>query len=128
MDPISNILTMILNAGRVNKESVSVPYSRLSQNVLECLVTRSFIKSVAKKTKDGRPVLEIALDYVGKAPRIHEIERISKPSRRMYLSAKEITPFKNGRGELVLSTSKGIMTGRDAKKNSLGGEILFRIW
>jgi len=128
MDPISNMLTMIRNASESRKETMSIPFSRLKFSILESLAKQGFIKSVAKKTKGAFPALEINLEYVGKLPKIHEIKIISKPSRRLYLGFKEIHPVKNGRGTFVLSTPKGIMTGVEARKEKIGGEVLFQIW
>jgi len=128
MDPIGDMLTVIRNGSKVGKVSVVVPFSKIKLAILQSLEKISFIKSVTKKTKEKLPILEIGLAYVDKLPKIHEIKLISKPSRRVYLSVKEIKPVKNGRGEIILSTPKGILTGEAAKKMKVGGEALFEIW
>jgi small subunit ribosomal protein S8 len=128
MDPIANMLTMVRNASMAGKETVVVPFSKVKHAILETLAKHGFVKSVAKKTKGPFPFLEIGLEYNEKRPRINEIKMISKPSRRMYLGFKEIYPIKGGRGALVLSTPKGILTGAEARKDRIGGEVLFQIW
>jgi small subunit ribosomal protein S8 len=128
MDPISNMLIVIKNGSRAGKESVVMPYSKLKEAVLECLKKEGYVGSVSKKTKDNHPVLEVALSYVDKKPKITDVERISKPSRRIYFQVKNIHTVRNGSGLLVLSTPKGILAGKDARKEQVGGEALFKLW
>jgi small subunit ribosomal protein S8 len=128
MDSISNMIIMIKNASLAGKETVTFPYSNLKNSILECLKKEGYIGQVAKKVKLGHPVLEVALIYVNKKPKIQEVERVSKQSRRVYFGISQIYPVKNGFGLLVLSTPKGILSGKDAKKEQVGGEALFRIW
>ncbi|OGI73101.1 30S ribosomal protein S8 [Candidatus Nomurabacteria bacterium RIFCSPHIGHO2_02_FULL_41_18] len=128
MDPISNMLIMIKNASLSGKESVLVPFSKIKFSISECLAKEGYIKSVAKKVRKDHPVLELELQYIGKEPKIKEVERISKQSRRVYFGMKDIHPVKGGTGVLVLSTPKGILSGRNARKEQVGGEALFRLW
>ena len=122
------MLNGIKNANRALRESVIVPHSNLCYAIAEKLSTEGYVGAVAKKTRRGRPVIEVALVSNGRTPRITDITLVSKPSRRMYISVHEIKPFKNGRGSTVLSTPKGILTDKEARKEHVGGEVLFKIW
>ena len=122
------MLISLKNAGIAGLESVSMPYSNLKHAIAACLVKEGFIKSASKKMKHGQPALELELAYDGKKPKVSEIKRISKPSRRMYQGVKEIRSVRSGYGLVVLSTPKGILTGKDAKKEMVGGEVLFEVW
>ncbi len=128
MDPISDMLIMLKNGNRANHEVVSFTYSKIKHAIAECLKQAGYVDTITKKTKKGFPVLEVTLVYKDKMPRIQDVKRISKPSRRMYMGVKEITTVKNGHGALVLSTPKGILTDKEAKKELVGGEVLFSIW
>lgn len=128
-DPIGDLIIRLKNAGAVNHSSVSLPYSKLKATVAEVLESAGYIKSSEKSGKKVRKSLKIDLLYKKNgSPRISEVKRISKPGRRVYRSLKEIFPVRYGKGSVVLSTSKGIMTGTEAKKAKLGGEALFEIW
>jgi small subunit ribosomal protein S8 len=128
MDQISNMLIKIKNASRANHDTVVFPYSKLKLSIAECLEKEGFIRNVTKKTEKGLPVIEVELIYTNDEPRIHDVTRVSKSSRRMYMGVKEIKPIKHGRGKVILSTPKGILTDVNAKKEMVGGEILFSIW
>jgi small subunit ribosomal protein S8 len=128
MDQISNMLISIKNGGMSGKDSVVVPSSKLKYEIALCLEKEGYIASVAKKTKKGIPVLELGLLYVDKAPKVKDVERISKQSRRVYFGVKDIHTVRNNRGLLVLSTPKGILSGREARKEQVGGEALFKVW
>jgi len=128
MDPISNMLIMIKNASLAEKESVLLPYSKIKNAIAECLKKEGYIAGVEKKTRKEHPVLEISLIYTDKQPKISQIERISKQSRRVYFGVKDIHSVRSGSGLLVLSTPKGILSGKDARKEQVGGEALFKIW
>ena len=128
MDSISNMIISIKNAGRVGKSSVSIPYSKLKNAIALCLMKEGYVSSVLKKTKDGSPVIEIGLIYTENKPKIQEVDRMSKQSRRVYLGMKDIHSVRNGSGLLVLSTPKGILSGKEARKEQVGGEALFKLW
>lgn len=128
MDHISNLIIKLKNAGNAGHESVTVSHSNLKLSVLEVLKKEGFIKDVEEKTEKGRRVLVIALLSNNRVPKIQGVQRISKPSKRIYKKAGELRPIKNGYGALIVSTSAGVMSGRDAKKAKLGGEALFSIW
>ena len=119
---------MLKNASLANKESVSLPYSKMKNAIALCLKKEGYISEVSKKTKKGQPILEVNLIYVDKKPRITDVERISKQSRRVYFGMKDIHSVRNGSGLLVLSTPKGILSGKEARKEQVGGEALFRLW
>jgi len=128
MDPIANMLIMIKNASLANKEVVIFPYSKLKFAIAECLAKEGYVKSVSKKVRKDIPVIEVELVYTDKAPKITEVERISKHSKRVYMGMNDIHTVKGGAGLLVLSTPKGILSGKNARKEQVGGEALFRIW
>lgn len=128
MDTISNFIIKVKNAGNAGLESVSVPFSKLKRSIAEVLKKEGFIKDFQEKTEKGKSVLFISLFSENRAPKIKGVKRISKPSKRIYKKSTEIRSVKNGYGALIISTSGGVMTGRDAKKAKLGGEALFTIW
>ena len=116
------------NGSRAGKESVSFPYSKIKHAILECLKKEGYLMDVSKKVKKDQPVLEAGLVYVDKIPKIMEVERISKQSKRIYFGVKDIHRVRNGSGLLVLSTPKGVLSGKEARKEQVGGEALFRVW
>ena len=128
MDPISNMLIMMKNAGRAGHKSVVVPYSGLKNSIAECLEKEGYLVKISKKTRKGHPILELEMAFADKDPKIKSVKRISKQSRRIYFKVKDIRPVKNGQGILVLSTPKGILSGESARKEQVGGEALFQIW
>lgn len=127
-DPIADMLVSIKNAGNAGKALAVVPFSALKEEIAKVLFANGFIASYAKKGKKVQKTLEIGISYEGKTPRVADVARMSKPSRRFYVKAAELKPVKNGYGLMVLSTPKGIMTGDEAKKAQVGGEALFKIW
>ncbi len=128
MDQIANMIIEIKNAGNAGKDSVVVSHSKIKEGILNVLLKEKFIKSVAKKMMKGRPVILVGLFLENRIPKIKGVKRISKSSKRIYQKSSEIRLVKNGYGAVVLSTPKGIMSGRDARKAKLGGEVLFSIW
>lgn len=132
-DPIADMLTRITNAGRAKHATVSLPYSKLKEAIADTLKKAGLVGSVEKKGKGKtNKYLEIELVYVedarGKMPRIVSVKRISSPSRRVYASAKDVYVARGGSNALVLSTPKGILIDREAKKANVGGEALFRVF
>ncbi len=128
MDSISNMLIMMKNGSLAGKESVSFPYSKLKHAIADCLKKEGYVKQVSKKVKKGFPTLEVELVYIDKKPKISQVERVSKQSRRVYFGVKDIHRVRSGSGLLVLSTPKGILSGSNARKEQVGGEALFRLW
>ena len=128
-DPIADMLTRIRNAANAKFNSVDVPGSKLKIEMAKTLKDEGFIRNY-KFLKDGKQgILRIYLKYgTGNANVIYGLERISKPSRRVYVRSKDIKPVFNGMGISILSTSKGIMTDKKARKENVGGEILCNIW
>lgn len=127
-DPIADMLTRIRNAAAVNKHEVSMPHSKIKQTIAELLVANNFIDKAEVKDVDGFKSLNITINQQFTNARITEIKRLSKPGRRMYTSAADMPNVMRGRGIVVVSTSKGIMTGADAKKQGLGGELICKIY
>jgi len=128
-DPIGDFIIRIKNAGNVKKESISVPFSKMKLAIAKLLRAKGYLGNITKKSRGNAKYLEIALLYTENGePVVSDVRRISKPSRRLYESAKNIKRFRRGFGLSVLSTPKGIMADVDAKKNNLGGELLFNIW
>lgn len=127
-DPIADLLTRIRNAAQVGKTEIRVPTSKLKKVVAEQLVKNNYLAGV--KVEDGKPrgtlVVTIAKD--GENCPITEIARVSKPGRRVYTSAADIPKVKQGRGLVLVSTSKGVMTGSEAVKQKLGGEVLLKVY
>ena len=129
MDTISNFIVKLKNAGDARHESVTVPHSSLKASISKVLKQEGFIRDAEEKMEKGKKVLAITLFKAeNKIPKIKGVQRLSKPSKRIYKKATEIRGVKSGYGALVLTTSKGVMTGREAKKMKLGGEVLFTIW
>lgn len=110
-------------------ESVKVPFSNMSMAILETLEKHKFVESVSKKGRMPKRIIEVRLKYHNDGEgAIHKITFLSKSSRRLYVGYKEIKPVRQGFGLLVLSTSKGIMDGKTAKKQKVGGQLLFELW
>jgi len=128
MDTISNFIIKVKNAGNAGLSSTTAPYSKLKASIAEVLKKEGFIKNFEEKMEKGRKVLVVSLFSENRVPKIKGVQRISKPSKRIYKKVNEIRSVKNGYGALILSTSLGVMTGREAKKQKLGGEALFSIW
>ena len=127
-DQIADLITRIRNAILVGKREVSVPTSKLKLAVAEGLKNAHFIEDV--KVEDGKPrgTLIITINKEGENAKITEIKKVSKPGRRVYAGTDELPKVKSGRGMVLVSTSKGIMSGEEARKNRLGGEILVKVY
>ena len=128
-DTIGDLIIRLKNAGAIQKASVSVPYSAFKMAVAEKLKDMGMVQEVEKKGKKVHKALNIALKYSEAGMHaIRGVKRISKPGRRMYKSVHEILPVRYGHGALVLSTPKGVLTDKEARKAKVGGEALFEIW
>ena len=128
MDQIANMMNMIKNSSLAERDSITVPFSKIKNSIAECLVKEGFLKSVSKKTRKGLPILEIELMYTDGEPKVTGVERVSKSSRRVYKGVKDIKSTHNGFGLMVLTTPKGILTDKQARKEMVGGEVLFKVW
>jgi small subunit ribosomal protein S8 len=128
-DPVADLITRLKNAGAVKHASVSVPFSNFKMAIAEKLKDAGYVSGVDKKGKKVKKTLEVVLKYGedGKAF-IKGVKRVSKPGRRLYRSADQITRVRYGYGALILSTPKGIKTDKEARKEKVGGEALFEIW
>ena len=128
-DPIGDLLSRIRNAQLRKKSKVTTPGSRLRANLLDVLKTEGYIRGYTTvEHKDGRSEFEIELKYFDGAPVIREIERVSKPGRRVYVSVKTLPRVNNGLGISILSTPKGVMADHDAREANVGGEILCTVF
>ena len=128
MDPISDFFTRIRNGYHARLATVVLPYSKLKEEIARILEAKRYIAGVEKKGRKVRKFLEVKLRFDGTNPAIHGVRILSKPSRRLYVKADGIKAVRQGFGVLIVSTSKGLMTGDDAKKASLGGEMIVEVW
>jgi small subunit ribosomal protein S8 len=127
-DPISDLIIRIKNSSAAGNLTVEVSYSKFGENVVHALKKAGYLESVEKKGKPFTRNMVLGLVYFETGPRIHGVERISKPSRRVYQKASDIRMYRSGFGNTFLSTPKGIMIDAEAKKHKVGGEVLFKIW
>ena len=128
-DPIGDMIARIRNAQMRNKSKVSMPGSKQRERVLEVLKTEGYIRGYASVAHaSGRNELEIELKYFDGEPVIREIERISKPGRRVYVSVRNLPRINNGLGVAILSTPKGVMADHDARDANVGGEIICTVF
>jgi small subunit ribosomal protein S8 len=127
-DPLGDLLSRIRNAQMRNKSKVSTPNSRLRESVVEVLKNEGYIRGYSVVEKDGRSEIEIELKYFDGEPVIREIERVSKPGRRVYTSVKNMPRINNGLGVTIVSTPKGVMADHDARDANVGGEILCTVF
>lgn len=127
-DSIADMFTRIRNGYKAGHESVSIPYSKIKMELAKFLEKRGYIKEVARLGKKNRKIIDIVLVYKNDKPPFEKIRRISKPSRRVYVSYSEIYPVRGGRGINILSTPKGVLTGEEARKQKVGGELIGEVW
>jgi len=127
-DPIADMLTRIRNAINVRKSEVVLPHSRLKQSVAELLKESGFLNEVKVLDAEIGKNLKIVINNDNESSRITEIVRLSKPGRREYTNVKEIPTVMRGRGVVIVSTSKGMMTGAQAKKHGVGGELICKVY
>ncbi len=123
-DPISDMLTRIRNAQQAEKESVSMPSSKLKVAIAKVLKDEGYIDDFAVRGEVAKPILEVGLKYYAGSPVIEKIERVSRPGLRIYKPSRDIPNVMNGLGVAIVSTSKGVMTDRKARGMGIGGEVL----
>ena len=124
-DPIADMLTRIRNAHHADKMTVSIPASGTKKAIAEVLKKEGFISAISEATDaEGHPSLDLTLKYYQGRPVIEQIDRVSKPGCRVYAGKDELPSVKNGLGIAIVSTSKGIMTDRDARREGVGGEVI----
>ncbi len=127
-DPIADMLTRIRNAINVRKKEITVPHSKIKESIAQLLVDNNYLEKVEVNTDEKFKKLNITINTEASNPRITEISRVSTPGRRLYVKYDNIPRVKNGRGIVVLSTSKGMMTGQEATKNHMGGELICKVY
>jgi small subunit ribosomal protein S8 len=127
-DPLGDLLSRIRNAQMRNKSKVSSPQSKLRESVLEVLKSEGYIRGYAVVEREGRSEIEVELKYFEGEPVIREIERISKPGRRVYTSVRNLPRINNGLGVAIVSTPKGVMADHAARDANVGGEILCTVF
>lgn len=123
-----DLLTRIKNAARVQKESVLAPFSNMDLAVAKLLVEEGYLKSADQKMIGRKNFIEMTIAYNGKTPKLTDFKLCSKPSRHLYIGYEDLKPVRQRYGVAVLSTPKGILTNRSARKEKVGGEYLFEIW
>lgn len=129
IDTMGDFLTAVRNALMVSKRTVTVPFSNMRMGVAQVLKDEGFIRDFKKVDGErNRSFLELYLKYVNGESVIHEIKRISKPGRRHYEGLRQLTPVIGGLGISILSTNSGIMTDKQAKRKSVGGEVICHVW
>lgn len=128
MDKISEMLTAIKNAQAVLKPMVVVPYSDFKYEIVKTMEKEGFIEKLEKKGKKNKKTIEISLKYKNNAPAISGLKRVSKPGQRIYIDHDGIKSIKGGYGISIISTSKGLLTNKEAKKQKIGGELICEIW
>jgi small subunit ribosomal protein S8 len=129
-DPIADMLTRIRNANQMRHETVDVPASNMKKSILNVLVNEGFINGFEEAAdENNKPVLRVTLKYTATKERvIKKLVRVSKPGLRVYAEVEDLPKVLNGLGIAIISTSKGVMTDRDARKANVGGEVLAYVW
>jgi|SRR3989344_2282160 len=127
-DPITDMLNQIKNAQAVGKTEVLIPLSNIKNEISSILTKEGFVGEVKKTTRGKIKILKISLRYDNDVPALEGFKRISKPGQRIYQGSPEIRKVHGGYGISIISTSKGIMTGKDAKRAKIGGEVICEVW
>ena len=128
-DPITDLLNRLRNGMRAGHERVDIPASRVKESLVKVLAEEGYVTSFRRVEEKGRPLLRVGLKYDADGePIVNGLERVSRPGRRVYAPAKGIPEVLGGLGISIVSTSRGILTGRQASEAKLGGEILCNVW
>ena len=129
IDPIADMLTRIRNANTRKHESVNIPLSKVKLAIAKILLDEGYITSYTQETVDGIQMITVTLKYGPNGEKVIQgLKRISKPGLRLYANAEQMPKVLNGLGIAIVSTNKGIMTDREARKNNVGGEVLAYVW
>ena len=112
----------------VGKRRIKVPFARLDYEIAEALVKKGYLESVEKKGRSVKKIIDISIKYDGEKPKVNDIKLISRPSCKVYNGYKTLRRSKQGYGDYFLTTPRGIMTGVEARKSKVGGEVLFEVW
>ena len=127
-DPIADMLTRIRNANDAKHESVEIPASNMKKAIADILVNEGYIKGYQIIDDNKQGIIKVTLKYVGKQKAITGLKRVSKPGLRIYANCEDMPKVMNGLGIAIVSTSKGIMTDKMARKENVGGEVLAFVW
>lgn len=127
-DPIADMIIRIKNALMARHDEVVIPHSRVKQQIGQILLENNYIEACRVEQKTPQAEIVVKLKYVGRTPAITDVKRISTPGRRLYAPANKIPRALGGYGITIVSTSKGIMTDKEAKKQNVGGEVICQIW
>ena len=128
MDSIGNFLTIIRNGIRVSKPFVIVPYSKMNESIAQTLQKEGFLHAIEVIDQDDRKFLKLGLKYVQGESVIHDLKRISKLSRRSYVGVGEIKPVIGGLGLSIMTTNRGVVSHKEAKRLGVGGEVICTVW
>jgi small subunit ribosomal protein S8 len=127
-DPIADLITRIKNANLARHQEVKVPHSKMNEAIVKILVANEYLAGYEVKVQKPQSELVIALKYVSKVPVITDIKRTSKPGRRVYAISTRVPRVLNGYGMSIVSTSKGVLSSKEAKQQKVGGEVICQIW
>jgi small subunit ribosomal protein S8 len=127
-DPIADFLTRLRNAARANRADVSAPYSRIKEEIAKILKREGYIAEFEVDNQGKHPQIKVTMRFVNRTPALTGLKRVSKPGLRKYVGSEEIPRVLGGMGVSILSTSRGIITGREARKERIGGELLALVW
>jgi small subunit ribosomal protein S8 len=127
-DPIADLLTRIRNAGNALLPSVEIPHSKMKESIAHVLKREGYVSDVAVEGAVAKKKIKVKLKYAGRKSVIDGLKRVSTPGLRRYVGATEIPRVRNGMGTAILSTPAGIMTGNDARRQNVGGELLCYVW
>ena len=127
-DPIADMITRIKNALMAGRTQVSIPHSKMKEAIGNILVSSEYVENLTVTKTQPQPEIVLNLKYIGKVPAITDVKRMSKPGRRMYAPSKKLPRALGGYGITIISTSKGVMTDTEARKQNVGGEVLCQIW
>lgn len=128
MDPIADFLTSIRNGVMVAKPFVVVPYSKMKNSIAQILRNEGFVRDIQSYEEENKKFLKVVLKYVDGESVIHEIKRVSRPGRRQYVGSKEIKPVVGNLGISIITSNLGVISQKNAKKHSVGGELLCTVW
>lgn len=127
-DPIADFINRLKTAAAARKAVMTVPFSKHLQDIADVLVKEGFLEGSVKRGKKARKYLEVTLKFEQEKPLVHGADRVSRLGKRVYMGVADIKPVKFGHGTMVFSTPKGLLTDKQARKERVGGEALFKIW
>lgn len=127
-DPIADMLTRIRNAGQAHLPSVDMPHSNIKERIADVLKREGYVSDVSTHSESGKKTLQLKLKYEQRRSVIDGLKRVSTPGLRRYVGADEIPRVRNGLGTAILSTPAGILTGNEARRQNVGGELLCYVW